>query len=160
MTIQEVKVCFSALGQRERLIAKLATIAGMRPGEIFGLTRDRMNVSYADIQQRIYRGEINSPKTAQSVRKAALTKDLLSDIEAWRNLAVDPRQDAWVFPSEKLTTPLSRDNCCRRHIAPRLSSVGLSWVNFQVMRRTHSSLLNALGVEGKLVADQLGHGWT
>ncbi len=29
-------------------------------------------------------------------------------------------------------------------------------VNFQVMRRTHSSPMNGLGVDGKLVADQLG----
>ncbi|MBL8232087.1 MAG: hypothetical protein JNL98_26565 [Bryobacterales bacterium] len=28
---------------------------------------------------------------------------------------------------------------------------------FLVMRRTHASLMNALGVSGKLVADQLGH---
>jgi integrase len=37
------------------------------------------------------------------------------------------------------------------------AAVGLSWVNFQVMRRTHSSLMNALGIDGKVVADQLGH---
>jgi len=35
--------------------------------------------------------------------------------------------------------------------------VGLAWVNFQVMRRTHSTLMNNMGIEGKLVADQLGH---
>ena len=35
--------------------------------------------------------------------------------------------------------------------------VGMGWVNFQVMRRTHASLMSDLGVEGKLVADQLGH---
>ena len=28
---------------------------------------------------------------------------------------------------------------------------------FQVMRRTHSTLMSAVGVEGKLVADQMGH---
>jgi integrase len=56
-----------------------------------------------------------------------------------------------------LKTPLAKDNCWRRHIQPKLSTVGLAWVNFQVMRRTHSSLLNGLGVQGKLVADQLGH---
>ena len=32
MSIKEVQVCFAALDQRERLIARLATIAGMRPG--------------------------------------------------------------------------------------------------------------------------------
>ena len=35
MNMQEVQNCFGALDQRERLIAKLSVIAGMRPGEIF-----------------------------------------------------------------------------------------------------------------------------
>ena len=56
MNIEEVQICFAALDQRERLIAKLAVIAGMRPGEIFALTWGRMAATYADIQQRIYRG--------------------------------------------------------------------------------------------------------
>jgi hypothetical protein len=33
-----VQICFSVLDARERLIAKLAVIAGMRPGEISALT--------------------------------------------------------------------------------------------------------------------------
>jgi len=69
---------------------------------------------------------------------------------------MDTHPGAWVFPSER-GTPLSRDNILRRFIQPKLADVGLAWVNFQVMRRTHSTLMNNLGVEGKLVADQLGH---
>ena len=33
----------------------------------------------------------------------------------------------------------------------------LDWVNFQVMRRTHGSLMRELDVDPKLVADQFGH---
>jgi integrase len=33
----------------------------------------------------------------------------------------------------------------------------LEWVNFHVMRRTHSSLMREKNVDPKLVADQLGH---
>jgi integrase len=40
---------------------------------------------------------------------------------------------------------------------PKLEKVGLGWAHFLVMRRTHATLMRALGVEGKLVADQLGH---
>jgi hypothetical protein len=61
------------------------------------------------------------------------------------------------FPSERLSTPLAKDNCWRRTILPRFQKVGLGWANFQVLRRTHSTLMNALGVEPKLVADQLWH---
>ncbi len=37
MTIEEKQTMFAALDERERLIAKLAVLAGMRPGEIFAL---------------------------------------------------------------------------------------------------------------------------
>ena len=33
----------------------------------------------------------------------------------------------------------------------------MGWANFLVMRRTHATLMKALGIDGKLVADQLGH---
>ena len=156
MSLTEVQICFGALEQRERLIARLAVIAGMRPGEIFALTWGRLTAAYADIRQRVYRATIDTPKTDPSVRKAALSQGLLAEIEAWRTVAVETRDDALVFPSERLTA-LSKDNWWRRSMQPALSKVGLGWANFQVMRRTHATLMKRLGVDGKLVADQLGH---
>jgi integrase len=156
MNIKEVQTYFATLDQRERLVAKLAVIAGMRPGEIFALTWGRLTATYADIRQRVYRGAIDTPKTDQSVRKAALPEGLLRDIEAWRAFAVETSDDAWVFPSERMTV-LSKDNCWRRSMQPKLAKVGLAWANFLVLRRTHATLMRSLGVDGKLVADQLGH---
>lgn len=40
---------------------------------------------------------------------------------------------------------------------PKLSAVGLSWANFQVMRRTHSSLMADLDVDPQVRAEQMGH---
>ncbi|MCI0620439.1 MAG: site-specific integrase [Acidobacteria bacterium] len=157
MSLAEVKKLFSLFEQRERLIVKLAVLTGMRPGEIFGLTWARLQDEYAEIRQRLYRGHVDTPKTTNSVREVALPDGLLSEIEAWKKVSIDTQPTAWVFPSEKLTTPLSKDNCWRRWIAPKLKEAGLRWVNFQVMRRTHSSLLNDLHVHPKVVADQLGH---
>lgn len=156
MDIKEVQRCFAALDLRERLIAKLAIVAGMRPGEIFGLTWGKMAATYVSIEQRVYRGWIDSPKTNQSLRKAALADGLLAEVEAWRAMAVSTSNEAWVFPSERMT-PWSKDNAWRRCIFPKLDAVGLGWANFLVMRRTHATLMKALGVDGKLVADQLGH---
>jgi integrase len=156
MTIREVQICFGALDQRERLIAKLAILAGMRPGEIFALTWGRLTATHADIRQRVYRRIIDTPKTDNSNRQAALSEGLLAEIETWRMMAVETRDDAWVFPSERMT-PLSKDNCWRRVMLPALVRVEMGWANFLVMRRTHATLMKALGADGKLVADQLGH---
>jgi integrase len=157
MTMNEVRQLFSVLDIRERLIAKLAVLAGMRPGEIFALKWSRLGSGYADIQQRIYRGDVDSPKSARSIRFAALSDGLVSSIEEWRSVSIDTSPDAWVFPSEKFSTPLAKDNCWRRRFLPNLAKVGLAWVNFQVMRRTHSSLLKELDVDPQIRAEQMGH---
>ncbi|HEY6273382.1 MAG TPA: tyrosine-type recombinase/integrase [Terriglobales bacterium] len=157
MTPEDVRQMLSVLDVRERLIAKLALLAGMRPGEVFGLRWVRIETDYADIRQRVYRGDLDSPKSARSVRFAALSDGLLTSIDEWRAVSVDASPDAWVFPSEKLTTPLAKDNCWRRSFLPRLMPVGLAWANFQVMRRTHSSLLKELGVDPHVRAEQMGH---
>ncbi len=70
---------------------------------------DRMceNDEHTEIRQRVYRGEVDTPKSTNSVREVALPRGLLSEIEAWRKVSIDTQPEAWVFPSEKLTTPLS-----------------------------------------------------
>ena len=157
MTVEDVRQLFSVLDVRERLIARLALLAGMRPGEIFGLKWARMEADYADIQQRVYRGDIDSPKSVRSVRHAALSDGLLISIDDWRAVSLDTSADAWVFPSEKLTTPVAKDNCWRRGFLSKLKPIGLAWANFQVMRRTHSSLLKELDVDPHIRAEQMGH---
>jgi integrase len=157
MSREEVQKCFAVLEQRERLIVKFAVLAGLRPGEIFGLKWGRLSGTHADIRQRVYRGEIDSPKTSNSVRKAALSAGLMAETELWRAVSLDASDDAWVFPSETGKTPLGRDNVWRRRIGPKLKDAGLGWVDFHVMRRTHSTLMNEIHDDPKLVADQLGH---
>lgn len=157
MTKEEVQRCFSTLELRERLIVKLAVLAGLRPGEIFGLKWGHISDTHADIRQRVYRGHIDTPKSSYSIRKAALSEGLLDEIQAWKAISRHVEPDSWVFPSETDRTPVSKDNVWRRHIGPRLKAAGLDWVDFHVMRRTHASIMNELHDDPKLVADQLGH---
>ncbi len=158
MKREDVVRLLSALEVRDRLICRLAIFAGMRPGEIFGLKWRHVGEHSAAIEQRIYRGKLGTPKTQRSVRTPAFSPSIKADVKQWRNLSLTTDADAWVFPSERLTTPLIRDNWWRREVEPKLKEVGLSWATFQVMRRTHSSLSRKAGIDPKLVADQLGHG--
>jgi integrase len=157
MNTEQVRLLLFAVDTRERLIAGLAILGGMRPGEIFGLKWGRLEAEYADIRQRVYRGDVDSPKSARSTRWAALPARLLASVDEWRSFSRDTSPEAWVFPSENLSTPMSKDNCWRRNFLPKLKPVGLDWANFQVMRRTHSSLLKGLDVDVHIRADQMGH---
>jgi integrase len=141
---------------RERLVFKLAVIAGMRPGEIFALRRSRLGKNTADIRERIYRGHLDTPKTQRSIRVVALAPTVQQDLESWLEISPSVTED-WLFPSENSAKPLSKDNVLYRYMRPRLQTVKLDWVDYQVMRRTHSSLMRELGVDPKIVADGMGH---
>ena len=101
MNWQEVKLLFSLLEVRELLICMLATIAGMRPGEIFALKWHHVRTDHIEIEQRLYRGKIDSPKTNQSKRSVAFSQGVESAIAGWKSLSGDPSPDTWVFPSER-----------------------------------------------------------
>ncbi len=157
MDFEQVKLLFSVLDLRERVIVGLAIIAGMRPGEIFALKRAGLEAGYVDITQRVYRGGFDTPKTFNSVRWAAVGSGLSAWIKAYLEMLPNSGPDAWVFPSENPNTPLWKDNCWRRHVKPKIQKAGLGWVNFQVLRKTHSCLLADLGVDPQVRADQMGH---
>jgi len=156
MTREQYNMGLSVLDVWERIIYRLAGLVGMRPGEIFALRWGRMQQAIAEIVERVYRGSRGTPKTDRSRRDAAIPPELATDIAAWRALCADVRDEALVFPSERGTF-MSRDNFLRRNLQKKLATVGLGWVNFQVLRRTQASLGHDHGVDPKVAADQRGH---
>jgi hypothetical protein len=55
------------------------------------------------VAQRVYRGLPDDPKTERGKRHAALSPDLASDLEEWRDVCANTGPDALVFPSERGT---------------------------------------------------------
>jgi hypothetical protein len=74
MSIQEVQVALAGVEPREKVVMSMAIFAGFRPGEMLGLQRRHVaaGCSAAYVEQRVYRGVIDDPKTAGSVREAAI----------------------------------------------------------------------------------------
>jgi integrase len=85
---------------RERLILTLCGLAGLRPGEIFGLKWSEVSDKGLRITRRVYRGVIDTPKSRKGNRIAALSKSIISDLEEWRNLSPNTNPDDWIFASE------------------------------------------------------------
>jgi integrase len=156
MSRDQVLEALAALPQREILILHLAVLVGMRPGEILALQRRHVSADGAAIQveQRVYGGVIGDPKTYTSRRGAAIAPETAVLLVSWLRDAVEAGPNAYLFPSEA-GTPLRPGNLMRRIIRPSLRKVGLEWVNFQTMRRTHASLGH--DIDPKVMADQRGH---
>ena len=100
---------------------------------------------------------IQTPKTHHSVRTAAISQGTRKDLDDWHAIAHNTKPEDWIFPNEKGNKPLAHGNYWRRYIKPTIDNLGIKRVTFQALRRTCASTLNNLGVDGKLVADQLGH---
>ena len=157
LTEEEVNLYLEVFELREKLIARLAIFEGMRPGEILALRWKALAGDILRVEERVYKRVLNTPKNGKR-REGAISDGPLSLLREWANLAEDPRPEGFVFPSEKLTTPLSLDNLWRRHMQPTLEKIGLGWASFQMLRKTNASLSKKAGVDPKVASDQRGHG--
>ena len=145
MSAEEVKRAIAALTTvRERLVFELIVLAGIRMSEVFGLRRGSIGDDYAKITERVCRRDIDRPKTRKAERKAALSKSVQADLKLWLQSSPDTGPGGWLFPSEKMKTAVAAENLMARHMRPKLRSVGLGWVDYRVMRRTHSSLMKEI----------------
>ena len=158
MSAEQVELALGVLEYREQVILQLAVFAGMRPGELLAIQRKHVkpDASVIEIRWRVYRGKFAAPKNGL-VRTIAVPPDTASQLHRWMEMAVDQNPDVCVFAGET-GQPLWRSSLLEDHIRAKLEPIGLGWVNFQVMRRTHASLGHHAKMDPKVSADQRGHG--
>ncbi|MFN0101441.1 MAG: tyrosine-type recombinase/integrase [Bryobacteraceae bacterium] len=161
MSGDEVRLALGVLDLRPRLMFRMAVFDGMRPGEILAIRLGKIGPNQVLIDQRIYGGKLDTPKGRKgknTTRRVALSPGTMGEVAIWNSFLSDRSLDAFLFPSETGTTPLRMDNLWKREFKPRLETVGLGWVNFQVFRRTNASLSRKANIDDKVSADQRGHG--
>jgi integrase len=134
------------------------TFCGLRESEAYGLKNsDLIQQGTIRVERSWYKGNINSTKTDE-IREVGVGSEIFERLRAWTATLPEGNSEGWVFPSERIVTPLLPDNVLRRCIHPRLELVGLDWINFAVLRRSHSTLHQEKGTDPKIIADQQGHG--
>src|SRR4051794_21482144 len=99
LTSEQFRRLLSSLELREQVIARLATMEGMRPGEILALKIKDIDLARCriSVQRRVYRGNIDTPKTHRSIRDIAVscgTVQLLGELLADSGQASNER---WLF---------------------------------------------------------------
>jgi integrase len=157
VTPEQIMEMLLALDLREKLVARLATFEGMRPGEILALKFGDIEGESVWVRRRLYKGNIDSPKTRRSARRVALSEASVELLRHWTEQSPLTGPEDWIFPTVKLDAPIRRDNIWRRCMKPKLKKVGLEWATFQVMRRTYATLSKEIGVDAHTRSAQMGN---
>jgi integrase len=71
MSVEQVKTALAAVELREQVLLHMAIFSGFRPGEMLGLQRRHVaaEASAVKVEQRVYRGIVDDPKTDPSRRE-------------------------------------------------------------------------------------------
>ncbi len=124
----------------------------------FSLTRTRASVDFAIGQIRVvrgyYRGMMGSPKTKCSRRSVPLPEVLRPVLLRLREQAATP--GALVFSTSK-GTPYNDSNLLHWDLKPAGRKLGLPWLNWHSLRRTHATLFQFAGGSLRDAQAQLGH---
>jgi integrase len=156
MSAEEIVLALKTLELRERLIFRMAVFNGMRSGEILAIRLESLREHSVQIDQRVYRGNLDTPKGRKGKRTArvvALSPGTMTDLKQRREALPEVLPGAFLFSSENPATPISRDNLWRRYMQPKLEQVKLEWAPFQVLRRTNASLSRKANIDDKVAAD-------
>jgi len=158
VTLAEYLRAWMVLEERERLAFDLVTFCGLRESEAYGLKNgDLFALGAIRIERSWYKGDVNPTKTNE-IRGVGVDPEIFTRLTAWIATLPDRSDGGWVFPNERIVSPVLPDNVLRRCIHPRLEPLGLDWINFAVLRRSHSTLHEERGTDPKIIADQQGHG--
>lgn len=138
----------------------VAAGTGLRQGELFGLTADRIDFMRRELRvdRQLWTPSkgapfLKAPKSKNSYRTIALSTVVL-DALAGHMAAFGAGQDGLVFHIE--TRPVSRCMAAKYHrVAAK--AAGLAGHTWHDLRHHHASVLLSEGISPALVAERLGH---
>jgi site-specific recombinase XerC len=156
--LEQYAEAWKLLSERERLCFDLVMFCGMRESEVFALWCGDIGEEGIEIERSWYKGRYEPPKTEKSQRKVGVPDEIMDRLKAWiAKLPVNGPTDC-VFPSTTLVTPIWPESVLRNYVRPKLRPAKLGWINFAVLRRSHSTLHKQRKSDLKIIADQQGHG--
>jgi integrase len=150
----------------------LAVLTGLRASELIGLRWRNVHADSITIDERCCRGEWGVPKSEASNATIAVNYRVIERIHRLKSLTLEIRAGNAVrrYPAVKALGPddlvfasvakgvTMRDNTIlSRFIKPAARKLGIGWVNWQVLRRSHATWLKLAGADVKDAQAQMRH---
>ena len=158
LSAEEVRKLLTVLDEPARTIALLATLTGLRIGEILALRWGRVDLEAGTlrVEETCYRGHFGTPKTRASRREVPLPDGLTHTLLARRSRSFNTSPEELVFATRK-GTPLSANNLHKRQLRPACQQAGIKPVGWHTLRHTHTTLQHRYGTPLRVTQALLGH---
>ncbi len=152
----QIPSLLAALEEPVRTMVLVGVLTGLRVGEILGLRwRDvDFNSGEIRVEQACYRGLIGTPKTKNSRRTLPMPESLQ---DALKRLCEKSASGEHLVFQTRNGTPFSDTNLLHQHLKPVGKKLGMPWLNWHTLRRTHATLFQHAGGTLREAQAQLGH---
>jgi integrase len=156
LTPEQISRLMDVTPEPVRTMAWLALLTGLRIGEILGLSWKNVDLEAGQIRvtQGYYRGMMGSPKTKCSKRSLPLPEALKQNLLQLRGKALTLEE--LVFHTRP-GTPYNDSNLLHRALKPAGRKLGLPWLNWHTLRRTHATYFQVAGGSLRDAQAQLCH---
>lgn len=146
---------------------RLALTAGLRRGEILGLSWGDMDFSADELHVRHTlcktTGNLKDPKTDSGNRTVSLDAQMVEDLKRWK--ATQARYLISLGIAQNAETPLITNEAGNRMDGDNLTrwwrafrdKYGFAGLRFHDLRHTHATMLVSSGLNIKAVSSRLGH---
>ncbi|MBB6142955.1 integrase [Silvibacterium bohemicum] len=162
LEVHELIALFDQLPHRDRAMALLDTVTGLRRSELIGLKW--MDVNFEDLElsvtRSVYRQRVGRCKTEISRKPVPLDPWVAEELLTWKLAAPYNQPKDWVFAStrKKGKQPYSPDSLLKRSIRPAAARAKIAkHIGWHTFRRTFTTLLKANGEDVKVVQELLRH---
>jgi integrase len=162
LEVHELRDLFNELPHRDRAMALLDTVTGLRRSELIGLKWSDVDFEKLELSvtRSVYRQRVGRCKTEISKKPVPLDPWVAEELLTWRRAAPYNQPGDWVFASTQMrgTQPYSPDSLLKRCIRPAAVRAKITkHIGWHTFRRTFSTLLKANGEDIKTVQELLRH---
>jgi integrase len=162
LEVHELVALFDRLSHRDRAMALLDTVTGLRRSELIGLKWLDVNFDELELSvtRSVYRQRVGRCKTEISRKPVPLDPWVAEELLSWKLAAPYNQPKDWVFAStrKKGKQPYSPDSLLKRSIRPAAARAKIAkHIGWHTFRRTFTTLLKANGEDVKVVQELLRH---
>jgi integrase len=150
----------------------VAVYTGLRASELIGLKWGSVGADSITVAERYCRGDWGVPKSEASNATIPVNPSVIERIHRLKTITIEIRAgsgtrhypavkgtgpDDLVFASVAKGRPMRDNNILCRFIKPAAHKLGIGFVNWQVLRRSHATWLKLAGADVKDAQAQMRH---